>query len=84
MMVGLGGRLALLQEQMKKTPCKRCHLLYNHAIKESCPHCGHLDEAGLQLMLAKRAAGFQKRKTAAKWFFIAAMIIIFLVVLINI
>ena len=83
-MVGLGGRLGVLQEQMKKTPCKRCHLLYNHATRDSCPHCGHLDEAGLQLMLANRAKGYQKRKAAAKWFFIAALIIIFALVLVNI
>ena len=83
-MVGLGSRFTILQEQMKKTPCERCHLLYNHTVKETCPHCGNLDEAGLQLMLVKRAKGFEKRKLAAKWFFSAALIIIFLLVLINI
>lgn len=76
--------MALLQEQMKKTPCKRCKLLYNHSKNDQCPHCGELDEAGLQLLLAKRAVGFRKRKSAARWFFVAALIIIFLIVLINI
>ncbi|MEM7304121.1 MAG: hypothetical protein AAF372_01185 [Pseudomonadota bacterium] len=82
-MAGLGGRLVLLQEQLKKTPCKRCKLLYNHRKYDTCPHCGHLDETGLQLLLAKKARGHQQRKSAAKWFFVLALIIVFLIVLIN-
>ena len=83
MAVGLGGRLALLQEQMKKAPCERCKLLYNHKKRNKCPHCGNLNEADLQIFLAKREAGFRKRKSVGKWFLIVALIIILVIVLMN-
>lgn len=51
---GLAARAALLKEQLKKKPCKRCGLHYDHDEDAECPHCGHLDEAGLQQLLAKK------------------------------
>ena len=81
--MSLAGRLALLQEQMKKTPCKRCKLLYNHKKKDKCPHCGDLDDTGLQVFLARREIGFRKRKSAGKWFLIIALVIVLLMILVN-
>ena len=51
---GLAARAALLKEQLKKKPCKRCGLHFDPDEETACPHCGHLDEAGLQQLLSKK------------------------------
>lgn len=77
------GRLAHLHEQMKRTPCERCKLLYDHKKYDKCPHCGELDDAALKIFLANREAELIKKKSVGKWFLIIALIIIFLMILMN-
>jgi hypothetical protein len=56
---GLAARAALLKEQMKKKPCERCSLHYNHVSFDKCPHCHHLDELRLQQLFAKKKLRFK-------------------------
>jgi hypothetical protein len=80
---GLVARAALLKEQMKKKPCKRCGLHYNHLAKNECPHCSHLDEAALVILFSKKEAGYQGRKSLGMLFFIAALITGFLLLILS-
>lgn len=80
---GLAARAALLKEQMKKKPCERCSLHYNHVSFDKCPHCHHLDELRLQQLFAKKEAAFQSRKSIGILFFILALIAGFLILVIS-
>jgi len=72
---GLAARAALLREQMKKKPCKRCGMLYDPKKEEKCPHCADLDEKGLAALLEKKENEIQGNKRLGHWFLIAAVII---------
>jgi len=53
---GLAARAAHLRNQMKKTPCRRCGLHYDHSSSEQCPHLIGLE---LQQLLAKNSPYFK-------------------------
>ncbi|MES9991377.1 MAG: hypothetical protein ABW098_05450 [Candidatus Thiodiazotropha sp.] len=79
---GLIGRAALLAEQMKKKPCKRCGLLYDPKKEEICPHCGDLDERGLEALLEKRENELQGNRELGYWFMLIAVAVFFLMLII--
>ena len=79
--MSLAGRLILLKEQLKKKPCSRCGYHYDPLIKNKCPRCGDLDEITLQDLLKKIQAGHQNRKSLGKLFFIIALIIAILLLI---
>ena len=84
--MGIGGLLArgaLLKEQLKKTPCKRCGLHYDHSKKEECPHCGTLDHKGLKRLLEQKNTEKQGNKSLGFIFVVIASVLVFLVVAIN-
>ena len=80
---GLAARAALLKEQLKKKPCERCSLHYNHVSFNKCPNCHHLDELRLQQLFAKKEAAFQSRKSIEMLFFILALIAGFLMLVVS-
>ncbi|MCU7797587.1 MAG: hypothetical protein KZQ75_10690 [Candidatus Thiodiazotropha sp. (ex Myrtea spinifera)] len=80
---GLVGKAALLKEQMKKKPCKRCGLMYDPVKKEKCPHCGDLDERGLEALLQKKKNEIQGIRQLGNWFLLAAVGLFFLLLLIG-
>ena len=80
---GLIARAVLLKEQLKKKPCKRCGLLYDPKKEEKCPHCGDLDNKGLEILLNKKKKEFQGNKQLGLWFIFSAIVILFLLVFIN-
>lgn len=85
--MGIGGliaRAALLKEQMKRKPCKRCKLHYNHKKLTDCPHCGDLTEKGLEELFANKEEHYQSRKTLGMIFFILALITVFLMALVAV
>lgn len=51
--VGGLARAFLLKDQLHDKPCQRCGLLYDQR-EPACPHCGDLDAAGLQALLAEK------------------------------
>ncbi|MBT2971448.1 MAG: hypothetical protein B6D72_19645 [gamma proteobacterium symbiont of Ctena orbiculata] len=80
---GLLARAALLKEQMKKKPCKRCGLLYDPKNEATCPHCGDLDERGLEKLLEKREKEFHGNRRLGIWFIVTATVLLVLVLLIG-
>lgn len=77
----LAAKLALLKEDMKKTPCKRCAFRYDHKIQDACPKCSELDDAGLNRLFEQREVDYQARRSMGMWFyFIAAMISVLLLI----
>jgi len=78
---GLAARAALLKEQIKKKPCKRCGLQYNHKELDKCPHCGELDEHALARLLERRENEFQANKSLGFWFLLGAVVLLIVVVI---
>lgn len=54
--------------------CERCKLLYKKT-EDNCPHCTHLPDSELQLLLSERK---ETRLSLGKLMFIGAMAIIIL------
>lgn len=84
--MGLGGlfaRLALLKEQMKKTPCERCGLHYDRSKKEECPHCDTMDHKGLEHFLEQKNTEKQGNKSLGFVFAVIAIVLLFFVVAIS-
>jgi ribosomal protein L37E len=79
---GLVARGVLLKEQMKKKPCKRCGLHYDHKEMDECPHCGHLDQTGLEKLLAEKEEEHQGNRTLGSVFLVAAVVLAILMVII--
>lgn len=79
---GLAARAALLKEQLKQRPCVRCGLHYDHVKAATCPHCGDLDERGLARLQERRETGFRANRQLGTKFFIATMIIVFIMVVV--
>ncbi|MGM0593497.1 MAG: hypothetical protein ACQETD_03080 [Pseudomonadota bacterium] len=61
---------------MKKQPCERCGLLYDHKKEERCPYCGELDQEGLKQLLARRAVAHQANRRLGLRFLLAAAFIL--------
>ena len=80
---GLIARAALLKEQMKKKPCKRCGLNYNQDKEAQCPHCGNLDIRGLKALLEKKEREYQGNKRLGQWFLFTAVLILMLMTLMG-
>ncbi|WP_316364449.1 hypothetical protein [Candidatus Thiodiazotropha sp. CDECU1] len=78
---GIVARAALLKEQMKKRPCKRCGLLYDPTKDKRCPHCDHLDQKGLEALIEKRKREHQGNKQLGKVFFFVALVIFMLMLI---
>ncbi|MBI3186387.1 MAG: hypothetical protein HYZ31_00795 [Gammaproteobacteria bacterium] len=78
---GLIARAALLKEQMKKQPCKRCGLHYDPIEMKQCPHCSHLDEPGLAKLLEQKENEIQSNKSLGFWFFIGAIVLLFIMII---
>ena len=76
---GLIARAAILKKQMKKTPCKRCGLHFDHSENKECPHCGNLDQRGLKHLLEQQDVEKQGNKSLGSMFLIVAIILVVLV-----
>lgn len=79
-----GGLLEHFKAYLKKRPCERCGLMYNHQLKPRCPHCGGLDEEGLARLFEICRRRHRENRHIAKGFFIAAMVLLALMVLVVI
>ena len=71
----LTAKLALLKEDMKKTPCKRCSFCYDQQLTDACPKCADLDDAGLNRLFEQREVDYQARRSLGMWFYLMAGII---------
>lgn len=78
---GVAGKLALLREQMKKKPCPRCGLHYDPKQQEQCPHCGDLDQRGLEALLAQREIEHAGNKQLGSLFLYIALTLFVLILL---
>ena len=76
---GLLARGAILKEQMKKTPCERCGLHFDHSENKECPYCGDLDQKGLEHLLKQQDLEKQGNKSLGSMFLIVAIILVVLV-----
>ena len=79
---GLLAQLALLKEKMKKKPCKRCGLLFDPKQEPKCPHCGDLDDSGLQRLFEKLEHEHQAHRHLGSWLLIAAMSVLFIMLIV--
>ncbi len=79
----IGPWVALLKEELKKKRCQRCALRYDHKKNDKCPDCGDLDSAGLARLVNKKEREYQGRKSLGNWFFVMAIIIIGLLMLVS-
>jgi len=74
----LGSGLPQIPPSLKnfgnKKPCRRCNLSYNHQKHTICPHCGHLDDAGLAQLLEQRAQYQEGNKNLGALFLIFALL----------
>ena len=80
---GLFARGAILKAQIKKTPCKRCGLHFDHSKNKECPHCGNLDQKGLEHLLEQQNVEKQGNKSLGSMFLIVAIILVVLVLLVG-
>ncbi len=80
---GLFARAALLKEQMKKKPCKRCGLLYDPKKEEQCPYCGDLDEAGLARLFERRETAYRANRQLGYRFIFAAVVVLLIVIMMG-
>jgi len=74
---------AQLKEQMKKKPCKRCRMRYDPKIEDKCPYCGDLDRKGLKEFFVKKEREFQGNRQLGRWFIIAAIALLSLMLLVG-
>ena len=80
---GLLAQFALLKEKMKKKPCKRCGLLYDPKKESKCPHCGDLDDRGLERLFEKLENEHQGHRRLGGWLIVAAMFVFFVMLLVT-
>jgi len=66
-----------INERKQQKLCKRCGLLYKKVI-ENCPHCYHVEDYKLKLLLKKRA---YERISIGKGMFYGALAIILIMFL---
>ena len=69
-------------QQLKKKPCPRCTLLFDPTEEEACPHCGDLDDNGLRRLQERIEEEREARRQMGPWFFRAAAVTLFLMVLV--
>ncbi len=79
---GLGARAILLKDQKGKKPCERCGLHYVPEENEQCPHCGHLNQAGLQKLLMQIERQNQGNKKPGMLFYIGMIVVGFIMLVV--
>lgn len=72
----LGGllRAFLLKDQLHIKPCPRCGLHYDQR-QPACPHCGELDERGLEALRAERARQHEGNAAMGRLFLLIAALL---------